>query len=110
MTQLQESFEFKEKVWRDKEQLVEVEARESESRWQLQMNILEEKLRQATTQVQTHEAEKDKYICHKREVDVLKVKMKEYEDKIRRQVQYMKSRLLKDKTNTHSSVTASAGI
>lgn len=46
------------------------------------------------------EAERDRYTVHKRETDVLRARVQELEDKIQRQEAYLRSRLLKDKTNT----------
>ena len=45
------------------------------------------------------ESEREKFTVHRKEVDVLNLKLKSYEDKIKRQEQYMKSRLLKDRSN-----------
>lgn len=49
------------------------------------------------------EAEKALTVSNCKESEALKLKNSDLEEKIRRQDQYMKSRLLKDKTNYHSS-------
>lgn len=49
------------------------------------------------------EAEREVHLLQLKEMDLLRVTSSELEDKIKRQDQYMKSRLLKDKTNMSSS-------
>jgi hypothetical protein len=52
------------------------------------------------------EAEKALSVSNCKEAEALKLKNSDLEEKIRRQDHYMKSRLLKDKTNLHSSSSA----
>lgn len=49
------------------------------------------------------EAEKALTVSNYKEADALRLKNSDLEEKIKRQDQYMKSRLLKDKTNIHSN-------
>lgn len=49
------------------------------------------------------EAEREVHLTQLKEMELLRVTSSELEDKIKRQDQYMKSRLLKDKTNMSSS-------
>ena len=50
--------------------------------------------------VQSLEAERENHLLHKRDIDALRARNIELEDKIKRQDQYMKNRLLKDRSNT----------
>ena len=52
------------------------------------------------------EKEKDMLLLQRNEMDILRVKNCELEEKIKRQDQYMKSRLLKDKSNFGNSLCA----
>ena len=52
------------------------------------------------------EKEKDMLLLQKNDMDLLRVKNCELEEKIKRQDQYMKSRLLKDKSNFSNSLCA----
>jgi hypothetical protein len=58
--------------------------------------------------VQKLEQEKEKLLISRRDMDQLKAKNMELEDKIHRQDQYMKNRLLKDRTNSLHAPESSA--
>ena len=75
------------------------ERRADNSRNKLEVEGLVKKLR-------VLEKEKDLLLLQRNETDLLKVKNGELEEKIKRQDQYMKSRLLKDKGNFGNSLCA----
>lgn len=75
------------------------ERRADNSRNKLEVEGLVKKLR-------VLEKERDLLLLQRNETDLLKVKNGELEEKIKRQDQYMKSRLLKDKSNFGNSLCA----
>jgi DNA repair exonuclease SbcCD ATPase subunit len=68
--------------------------------WNDETLRMKETIQIYATKLQKLESERSSYVANKREIDTAKAKIVELEDKIRRQDHYMKSRLLKDRTNT----------
>jgi hypothetical protein len=87
-----------------------------ESHWQGEYEKLERALENTNQKLKRAETERDRTLSDRREHDILKAKYATLEDKIKRQEAYMKSRFLKDKSNTlhvpdalFKSTTAGAG-
>ncbi len=68
--------------------------------WQNEISKIQKLSEMSNIRAQKLEAEKEKYLISRREIDTIRAKNMELEDKIQRQEQYMKNRLLKDRTNT----------
>ncbi len=71
-----------------------------ETHWQSENEKLERHLESTLQKLKRIESDRDRNLSERREHDILKAKYATLEDKIKRQEAYMKSRLLKDKTNT----------
>lgn len=71
-----------------------------EIHWQGEYEKLERVLENTNEKLKRVETERDRTLSDRREHDILKAKYATLEDKIKRQEAYMKSRFLKDKSNT----------
>jgi predicted RNase H-like nuclease (RuvC/YqgF family) len=71
-----------------------------ESHWQAEYDKLERMFENLNQKLKRAEAERDRTLSDRREHDILRAKYATLEDKIKRQEAYMKSRFLKDKSNT----------
>jgi predicted RNase H-like nuclease (RuvC/YqgF family) len=71
-----------------------------ESHWQAEYDKLERMFETLNQKLKRAEAERDRTLSDRREHDILRAKYATLEDKIKRQEAYMKSRFLKDKSNT----------
>lgn len=78
----------------------EARLREREEHWKMEAMKMERMNEALRLRVQGLEAERENHLLHKRDIDALRARNLELEDKIKRQDQYMKNRLLKDRSNT----------
>lgn len=70
-----------------------------DTEWQNELEKTEQISKSYIMKLQVYEQERERFSTYKRELDTSKVKITELEDKIKRQEQYLKTRILKDKTN-----------
>lgn len=70
-----------------------------DTEWQNELEKTEQISKSYLMKLQVYEQERERFSTYKRELDTSKVKITELEDKIKRQEQYLKTRILKDKTN-----------
>jgi hypothetical protein len=85
----------------EKECRVEMNRIESESR--TEVLCAKEEADTLSKKVKKLEEERDLTLSYRKDLDIFRLKNTELEEKIKRQDQYLKSRLLKDKTNYNSS-------
>jgi hypothetical protein len=91
------------------EALVAAEAskKETEVHWQGEVQRVEGLVESANRRIQRLESERDHLTSALKEMNAVQKKNQELEDKIRRQEAYMKSRLLRDRSNLQTQLLAS---